>query len=318
MSFFFLFRKFAVVYLGVVLLSMLLIPVHAKNFPTATGFVTDCCSFLTKEERQTIDDTLSKYQQTTSNQIAVAIVKNLEGDSIESYGTELFRLWKIGEAKKNNGILLLFSLDEKKIRIEVGYGLEGAVTDALSAQIIRNEITPAMKQKKYADAVTKGVTALMKAAQGEYNVAAGTLYNGKDGAAGSASDDQAGSLLGGVLFLLFFLGNAFSYVAAYLARSKGIWAGGIGGGAIGLIVMLFLGLGIGTVILTGFLVIAGFVLDAILSANYSTLKTQGKSTRFWDSGGGFFSSRGGGSSGGGGFGGFGGGSSGGGGASGGW
>ncbi|MFN7161273.1 MAG: TPM domain-containing protein [Candidatus Gracilibacteria bacterium] len=289
----------------------------AKNFPVPTGFVTDCCSLLTETERQTIDNKLSQFQQETSNQIAVAIVQNLEGDSVESYANELFRTWGIGEKTKNNGVLLLFGLDERKIRIEVGYGLEGVLTDALAGRIINDEITPLMKQSRYADAVVNGTNAIMLAIQGEYSEATPSLYNG---AVGSSADEDMSGMVTAFLGLLFLLFNSAIYAISYMARSKSIWAGGIGGGAVGIALMFIFGFGMITAIATGVLAILGLILDMVLSKNYSSLKAQGKSTNFWETSGGLYTFGGGSgrSSGGSSFGGFGGGSSGGGGASGGW
>lgn len=288
--------------------------VLAKTFPTPTGFVTDCCQVMTQEEKKLLDDTLSKFQQETSNQIAVAFVNSLEGDSVENYANELFRAWKIGEKSKNNGVLLIFAMQDRKIRIEVGYGLEGAITDLLSKRIIDQEITPAMKAGKPALAATRGVEALMLAAKGEYNETSSSLY----GQTQNNAEGDGEGMLPFIIGALFLFGNIFSYAFAYMARSKSIWAGGIGGAVLGGILMLFLGTTITAFVLLGVFTAAGFILDAILSATYSNLKAQGRSTSFWDTGGGFFTSGGGSSSGGGGFGGFGGGSSGGGGASGGW
>lgn len=294
--------------------------VLAKNFPAPTGFVTDCCQFLTSEERETIDTALSGFQQETSTQVAVAVVQSLEGDSVENYANELFRTWGIGEKSKNNGVLLLFALDERKIRIEVGYGLEGVLPDALAGRIIDDEITPLMKQSRYAEAVTNGTNAIMLAVKGEYTEATPSLYQP------AYATDDVGGMVSNFLVLLFFLFNSSVFWISYMARSKSIWAGGIGGGLLGVALMFIFGFGMITGVLTGILIILGFILDAVLSANYARLKSSGKSTDFWNTYGGIStfgnsssswgssSSSDSGSS----FGGFGGGSSGGGGASGGW
>lgn len=312
-SLFFLFICSLLVFLSIGMVS-------AKTIPRPTDFVTDCCQLLSVEEKNTINATLSKFQQETSTQVAVAVVKSLEGNNIESYATELFRSWGLGTKEKNNGVLLLFALEEKKIRIEVGYGLEGALPDILAGRIIRDEITPLMKQSRYGDAIINGTNAIIFATQGEYTISSPSLYKKS---IDEAIPDDVGGMVSAFLGLLFVLGNSLVYTVSYMARSKSIWAGGVGGGFIGVVLIFIFGFGVITAVAAGILIIIGFILDAVLSWNYSSLKSQGKSTNFWDTSGGFSTFYSGSSSSdysssSDSFGGFGGGSSGGGGASGGW
>lgn len=304
-------KYFFGLFLGATLSFAFLGMAFAQGSPT--GFVNDCCNILTTDEKVQLEGVLSDFQKKTSNEIAVAIVDTLDGQDMETYATNLYRTWGVGSAKNNNGVLLLFAMQEHKIRIEVGYGLEGVIPDILAGHIIQENITPFMKQSKYADAINSGITELMKASEGEY---AGII---KDLEA-SEPEGNFGAIMNIFVFLLIFGGGLISYVVSYLARSKSIVAGGIGGGAIGLVITsLFIGFGVaGFIVIVGMAAL-GFILDAILSSTYTAAKASGKSTSWADTKGGFFPSSGSSSSSSSStFGGFGGGSSGGGGASGGW
>ena len=112
---------------------------HAQNVlakPSNPTLVTDMAGLLSPEEKQALERKLVAIDDSSSNQIAVVILPTLEGNPIEEYATKLFRQWGIGNKKTNNGILLLIAVQDKKIRIEVGYGLEGAIPDITSINII--------------------------------------------------------------------------------------------------------------------------------------------------------------------------------------
>jgi uncharacterized protein len=136
--------------------------------PLQNGLLYDPGNVLSREEQEEIRAKLIGYEDTTSNQIAVAIIPSLEGGVVEDVANETYRAWGIGTKKNNNGVLLLVSIQDRQVRIEVGYGLEGAITDAVSGTIIRNEIVPAFKQSLYAQGIDQAVDALIKAASGEY------------------------------------------------------------------------------------------------------------------------------------------------------
>lgn len=120
------------------------------------------------------EDNLKKYLETlddsSSNQICVITIPSLNGAPIEDVAVETFRAWGIGNKKTNNGILLLVAIKDRKARIEVGYGLEGAIPDVVAKDIIRNNLAPAFKQENYIGGITAAVNSLSKAAVGEYKV----------------------------------------------------------------------------------------------------------------------------------------------------
>ncbi|MGB8575690.1 MAG: TPM domain-containing protein [Pseudolabrys sp.] len=129
----------------------------AFNFPALSGRVVDQANIIQPATRSAIEEKLAELEAKSGIQIAVATVGSLEGQDIEPYANELFRNWKLGEKTKNNGVLLLVAPNERRVRIEVGYGLEGTLTDALSKVIIANAITPRFKAGDFSGGISRGV-----------------------------------------------------------------------------------------------------------------------------------------------------------------
>jgi len=162
--------------------------------------VHDDAQVLTKSTIDLLESKLKTYEDSTSNQIAVLIIPSLDGDILEEYTLHVAEKWKLGQKEKDNGALLLIAVSDHKMRIEVGQGLEGVLTDAICNRIIRNELAPAFRKDDYDAGVTNGVNAMIKAIGGEYK----------------ADDDTAAELglkekivLG--LFIFFVLG-VFTFV----------------------------------------------------------------------------------------------------------
>ncbi|WP_409564818.1 TPM domain-containing protein [Methylobacterium sp. J-026] len=137
------------------------------TFPPLTGRVVDAAGILTPDQRQALDAKLKAHADRTSDQVVVATVPSLQGTTIEDYANRLFRDWKLGQAKTNNGVLLLVAPKERKVRIEVGYGLEGALTDALSRTIIAGAITPRFKTDDYFGGLDAGVDGILSILAGD-------------------------------------------------------------------------------------------------------------------------------------------------------
>src|ERR1700685_1330874 len=114
----------------------------APNFPPLTGRVVDQANILSPVTKADLERKLADPEQKSRIQLVVATVPSLDGEEIEPYANGLFRAWKLGEAKENSGALLLVAPKERRVRIEVGYGLEGTLTDAVSSIIISNAIAP--------------------------------------------------------------------------------------------------------------------------------------------------------------------------------
>jgi len=144
----------------------------ALEVPTRPeGRVTDRTGTLNQRERIALEQKLEAFERETTNQIAVLLIPALEGDSLEDFSIRLAEKWKIGQKGRNNGAILLIVKNERKLRIEVGYGLEGALPDALAGSIIRNEIAPRFKEGQFYAGVDAGIKAIMAATKGEYRPA---------------------------------------------------------------------------------------------------------------------------------------------------
>jgi len=130
--------------------------------------VHDEANILSSSTRSLLESILKRDRDSTSNQIAVLTIPSLEGQSLEEYSLQVSEKWKLGKADKDNGVLLLIVVNDRDIRIEVGYGLEGVLTDALSSRINRNEIAPYFRQGNYDEGVKAGVIAIIDAIKGEY------------------------------------------------------------------------------------------------------------------------------------------------------
>jgi uncharacterized protein len=131
------------------------------TFPALTGRVSDTANILSADAIQRIAAKLAAHEAKTSDQIVVATVPTLQGLEIEDYANRLYRHWKLGNKDKNNGALLLVAPRDKKLRIEVGYGLEGALTDALSKSIIATIIAPKFRAGDFSGGVEAGVDGML-------------------------------------------------------------------------------------------------------------------------------------------------------------
>ncbi|MGU3496284.1 TPM domain-containing protein [Xanthobacteraceae bacterium A53D] len=134
----------------------------ALTYPALTGRVVDAAGILPPATRAELEAKLEAQETKTSDQFVVATVPSLEGTSIEDYANRLFRFWRIGQAKQDNGVLLLVAPTERKVRIEVGYGLEGVLTDAVASTIIRTAIVPAFRDGDMAGGVVAGAEAILE------------------------------------------------------------------------------------------------------------------------------------------------------------
>jgi uncharacterized protein len=142
---------------GVAALLLVVLAALAATYPPLTGRIVDQANIIPAETRNAIEPKLVDLEQKSGIQLVVATVRSLEGQDIEPYANELFRAWKLGEKTKNNGVLLLVAPNEKRVRVEVGYGLEGTLTDALSKVIIANAIAPRFKAQDFGGGISRGV-----------------------------------------------------------------------------------------------------------------------------------------------------------------
>ncbi|HMG77761.1 MAG TPA: TPM domain-containing protein [Xanthobacteraceae bacterium] len=152
---------------GVALVCCLVTAAFALDFPQLTGRVVDQAGVMSPDGRSAIEAKLKDLEDKSGIQLVVATVKSLQGGDIETYANQLFRSWKLGQAQKNNGVLLLVAPAEHKVRIEVGYGLEGTLTDALSSVIISSAIVPRFKANDYSGGIERGVDGIISVLNGD-------------------------------------------------------------------------------------------------------------------------------------------------------
>ncbi|HCU24387.1 MAG TPA: hypothetical protein DF383_05155 [Deltaproteobacteria bacterium] len=131
-------------------------------------YVNDYARLISGTVRNRLEEQLAEFERNTSNQILVATFPNLQERDIESFGIALAEKWKPGQSGRDNGAILIVSKADRKVRIEVGYGLEGVLPDAVCKAIIQNEIIPAFKQGNFDAGISEGVAAILKATAGEY------------------------------------------------------------------------------------------------------------------------------------------------------
>ena len=136
---------------------VLLSPLSALNVPALNRRVTDNAGIMNQNDINTLESYLENLENNTSIQIAVLTIKSLEGEDLASYSMKVCETWKLGQSGKDNGALLLVAYDERKVRIEVGYGLEGDLTDTKCGLIIRNVIIPEFKNGNYSRGIVQGV-----------------------------------------------------------------------------------------------------------------------------------------------------------------
>ena len=143
------------------------VPALAQDFPPLTGRVVDTADLLGDTAEAELSGLLAGHESATTNQVVVVTVPDLGGYDIADYGFQLGRHWGIGQEGKDNGVLLIVARDDRKVRIEVGYGLEGALTDAQSKLIIENTILPAFKEGDYEGGIRAGLGAMLTVLNGE-------------------------------------------------------------------------------------------------------------------------------------------------------
>ena len=183
------------------------------KFPPLTGRVVDDAGILTDNTRNTLDQVLAQHERTTAQQVVVVTLDSLQGHTIEDYGYQLGRSWGIGQKGKNNGALLIVAPHERKVRIEVGYGLEGQLTDAISRVIIENNILPRFRVGDFNGGVLDGTAAIMRTLGDD----AAANLSGEPGQAPPPSDVDQTQLPPSTEFLLLMF---FVFVLFLMLRAR--------------------------------------------------------------------------------------------------
>jgi uncharacterized protein len=270
----------------------------AFDVPALKARVNDYAGLLAPATINQLEQALLAFEQSESTQIVVLTINSLQGESLEDASMQVAEAWKVGQKNLDNGAILLVSKSDRKIRIEVGYGLEGSLTDLISGRIIRNEIVPAFRNGNFDQGVANGVAAMMAAVKGEYQ-----------------AQPAAKQPMGRESSVNFIPLIVFIFLITQLGRVKrglGVLAGGL---LLPVFGSMIWPLGLITLLLIPLGLVTGFILSLLGSA-MGAAGAAGRGRR----GGGFFIGGSGGGISSGGFGGFsgGGGGFGGGGASGGW
>lgn len=212
--------------------------------PNPPKLVNDYANVLSPDEEARLEAKLVAYDDSTSNQIAIVTITTLEGYPIEEYSLKILRDWQIGNKTTNNGALILAVIDDRQIRIEVGYGLEGAIPDITANQIIRNDIAPSFRDKNYYEGFEKASESIIKASAGEYKAPEGYGKKGKGG-------KSIGGIILAFIVIVFVLSNINrrggggggfmsrrgyrgmvgpAILGSLLGGGGGGWSGGGGGG----------------------------------------------------------------------------------------
>ncbi|MFC4263560.1 TPM domain-containing protein [Ferruginibacter yonginensis] len=171
--------KYIILFWTFILTAVFAIAQTLPDRPNPPKLVNDFTNTLTTEQIQSLEAKLVRVDDSTSTQIAVVIIPTLNGATIADYNVELMRKWGVGSKQNNNGVILLIAKNDRKLDITVGYGLEGALTDAVASDIINNIIVPNFKGNDYYRGVDAGTDAIVKAVKGEYKVA--RVKKGKGG-----------------------------------------------------------------------------------------------------------------------------------------
>jgi uncharacterized protein len=213
-------------------------PLYALDVPALTGRVVDQANVLSPEAEQRITSLLEAHERSSGQQFAVLTVPSLEGDSLEDFSIRVVESWKLGKKGKDDGLLLLVVPKDRKVRVEVGYGLEGDITDAVSARVIRERITPAFRQNDYAGGIESGLAALMQRSAGKVPDIPGAPE------AAPARQPKRGPSFGVLLFLVLFVAPLLLPMllggrgrrgrgGGFIFFGPGFGGGGGGGGGFG-------------------------------------------------------------------------------------
>ncbi|MBL0224941.1 MAG: TPM domain-containing protein [Geobacteraceae bacterium] len=254
------------------ILFLLPLPLLALDAPQLTGRVNDYARMLSAEGASRLDQKLAAFERDQSTQIVVLTVPSLQGDDIDQFTIRVADLWKIGQKGSDNGVLLVLAQAERKVRIEVGMGLQGVLPDITAGQIIRNVMRPHLKSGNFEQGIDAGVDGIIAATKGEFKA------NPEER---KSRPRQSGS--NSLLTILLFTG-----VAAAVLGAISRYLGGLAG-AVGLplaATMAFPGLGLVILLLLGAVgLVAGFLLSTLTRFGHGG--GHGGGGIYWGGGGGF-------------------------------
>lgn len=211
------FTIFKPLLLLVTLLACLTQSASALDAPPLKGRINDYADMLSPATARSLDQKLASFEKETTNQVVLLTIPSLEGDAIDSFAIRVAEAWKIGQKDKSNGVILILAKKERKIRIEVGTGLQGVLPDITAGQIIRNVIAPGLRAGNPDQGISAGLGAIIEATKGEFKA---TTTERK--ATGKKNSSKTG-----LFIILLLAGLVITAVAGSSSRTAGVLAGGV-------------------------------------------------------------------------------------------
>ncbi len=242
----------------------------------AKNYINDYANIIDDNIEKLLNYQLYEYEASTTHQISVFTVNDLSGDYIEHFSIKLAEKIKLGTKKNDNGVLLLISKNDRQMRIEVGYGLEGVLTDRVSAKIISQDLVPNFKTGNYTLGIKLATGDLMRVASDE-------VY-AKDFMKKNRMDMIMNFFATYFIFIFFFGIILFQWLSSVLGRSKSWWLGGLLGAIVGGSIVFFFGVVVIYVALAFILTLLGLIFDYFVSKNYKQSLASHTSPDWWSGG----------------------------------
>jgi uncharacterized protein len=235
------------------------------------GFVNDYAEVINLADQIKLENKLKTFAQKTGNEIAVVTINNLQNDTIENFSRRLFSDWGIGDFERNNGILILVAVEDRQMRIEVGYGLETTVTNILSSVIIQQDLQPAFKAGNFAGGIDQATSRIILLITGEKIAPINEEPNFLQ---------KLSLIIGAISFTPFIILLAI-WFSAVLGRSKSWWLGGVAGGIIALVIWLVSSFSLVYASSALALIPLGFLFDYVISKKYQEKIKEEKPIPLW-------------------------------------
>lgn len=237
-------RKRVSLFLFLIFLSIAVnIAAKEAEIPHYQGYVNDFARVISAADAAAIEKLAKELEDKTSAQIAVVTIKSIRPETIENYAVKLFKKWGIGRKGKDNGVLLLVAVEDREVRIETGYGLEGAIPDALARRIIENNIIPYFKQGQYSAGILSGNLEILKLIAREYKAEITGLQQFQNTRT-AVPQTPAYRIIVVIILVIFMLSSFWPILwmlfTGEVPRNRGSWhyggrgfGGGFGGGGFG-------------------------------------------------------------------------------------
>ncbi|MBN1467855.1 MAG: TPM domain-containing protein [Fusobacteriaceae bacterium] len=218
--------------LSLMICLLLSLTIYGKDYPNYKGFINDYANILDSQTENQLETWSKELQQKTTAEIGILTVDSLDGEDIESYANNVFRKWGIGNKEKNNGILFVVSKGDRKVRIEVGYGLEGVINDGKAGDILDNYVVPYYRDNNFGEGTVEGYKAIYSEIAKEYNIE--SEVSPKQLAQKQTEEKSGG---GSNIFFFLIVGIIIIIMNIIFPNSRGgrgggsSWGGGSSGGS---------------------------------------------------------------------------------------